>query len=1315
MKARISQMATAFIISMAVVVLLGWQFDIQLLKTGLTGTPWTMKPNTAFCFLLCGISLALWQAQAMVPRGKALGQVLPGIVITIASLTLVQYIFGWDLGIDQLFYQNKTGPSTAIYPLRIPETTAINFILAGIALSLRQKHNHRHQHQVEILTVMVGSIGLLTLIGYLFGATFFYEFIIPTTITTPPTAITFIVLSIGILFTRTDTEMMQTLTSTLVGGVMARKLLPAAIFLPLILNWLIFEGYQMRWYDIPSSYAYITAMKIGIISTLIYWIARQLNQIEQRRQEVFQQFYRAVLDSPLPIIIHAEDGAVLQISNAWTEITGYQPEEISTIAAWTELAYGENHKNMQAMIKGVYGIEKSAKIGEFNVRICSGLMRVWDFYTAPLGRMPDGRRFVITTAIDITDKKQIETELKKVNKNLEARVKLRTAQLEEANDRLERQLLEKQISEQTARKSQALLNSIIECSTELIAAQDMEFKYIAFNRAYQQEFAQLFNRQVKIGTSMVEALAHLPTEQVQAVEIWGRAIGGEEFTIIREFGTTTNQPNWYEITFSAVRDAMGKQIGASQIVKNVTHRITDEMALRQSEARFQAFMNHSPALAWITRSDGKFMYCNRNFEQLLSKSAAELIGKMIWEIFPPDLSQQYLDNNQLVSDTGEVVETIETAYNSAGEVVDYLVFKFLIPDEIDQNLVGGVAIDITERKKAERALEESEAKLKAILDNAPAAIYLKDCEGRFLLLNRYCLDIFGFTPEQYHGQTIIDLLPGEMSSQVEANDREVWQSGQAQYLEEQLPQADGIHTYYSVKFLLYDLAGHPYALCGISTDITERKRAEELIIEAKEAAEQANQAKSSFLANMSHELRTPLNAILGFSQVLGRDSSLSEQQQEQIAIVNSSGEHLLSLINDILEISKIEAGRMALNPTNFDLLALIAAMEAIFQSRAAAKGLQMICEVDAKSPRYIRTDEGKLRQVLSNLLGNAIKFTTSGCVSLRVRADHPGDIPAEMQLSFEISDTGPGIAADELDKLFSPFVQTQTGRSIQEGTGLGLAISRKLVQLMGGDMAITSTVGEGTLVKFYIPATVAAADEVKISLAMPRVIALEPGQPVYRILAVDDRLESRILLRQLLEPLGFEVREAQNGQEAIEQWHEWHPHLIWMDMRMPIIDGYEATRQIKNHLHGQATVIIALTASAFEENRSIILSAGCDDFVRKPAREEVLLAKIAEHLGVRYIYEPIATSESEDSFTGGTEQLPRGSPETALLEMMPPEWTAALHQAATAANSRVILQLLGEIPAGERPLSHNLRKWVDNFRFDKIIALIEARVHESRE
>ncbi|GAB4280084.1 MAG: hypothetical protein Fur0025_07740 [Oscillatoriaceae cyanobacterium] len=667
MKARISQMATAFVIGMAVLVLLGWQLDIHLLKTGFTNTPVPMKPNTAICFLLCGISLELWQTRG-VRWGKTLAQALAGLVIAIASLTLVQYIFGWDLGIDHLLYPYLGKSSTVIYPLRIPETTAINFILAGTSLVLLGNRNKRCQQQVQILTLLVCFIGLMPLIGYLFGAPFFYQFIITTTTTTLPTAITFIVLSIGILLTSHDTELMQTITSPLVGGVMARRLLPWSIALPLIVNWVIFEGYHLQWYDIPSGYVYITGIKIVILSTLIYWVAREMNRIDQGREAIFQQFYLAVLDSPLPIIIHAEDGAVLQISKAWTEITGYQPEEIPTIPAWTERAYGDNHKNMQAMIKGVYGLEKSASIGEFNVRTSSGLTRIWDFYTAPLGRTPDGRRCVITTAIDITSRKQAETTLRKLNKTLEYRVTVRTGELEDANDRLELELQERHRSEKAAKDSQALLSSIIEGTTELIAAQDMEFKYLVFNKAYQQEFAQLFDRKVEIGTSMVEALAHLPTEQAQAVEIWGRALGGEEFSIVREFGASTNQPNWYEINFSLVRDARGRQIGASQIVKNVTHRVLDDIALRQSEARFQAFMNHSPALAWITRSDGQLMYCNRNFERFMGKSGDELIGKMLGEFVPPDLVQQYLDNNQLVLKNGAVQETIENAYNTEGNL-----------------------------------------------------------------------------------------------------------------------------------------------------------------------------------------------------------------------------------------------------------------------------------------------------------------------------------------------------------------------------------------------------------------------------------------------------------------------------------------------------------------------------------------------------------------------------------------------------------------------------------------------------------------------
>ncbi|VEP12336.1 Histidine kinase [Hyella patelloides LEGE 07179] len=370
---------------------------------------------------------------------------------------------------------------------------------------------------------------------------------------------------------------------------------------------------------------------------------------------------------------------------------------------------------------------------------------------------------------------------------------------------------------------------------------------------------------------------------------------------------------------------------------------------------------------------------------------------------------------------------------------------------------------------------------------------------------------------------------------------------------------------------------------------------------AKEAAEVANKAKSTFLANMSHELRTPLNAILGFTQLMRRDDQITRSQLENLTIVNRSGEHLLALINDVLDMSKIEAGQITLNPHSFDLHHLLDNTKKMLKLKADTKGLQLLFHCHPDTPQYIRTDERKLRQVLINLLNNALKFTSEGQVTLKVYPD-PSAI---YHLSWEIEDTGTGIAPEESDNLFESFTQTEAGKKSEEGTGLGLPISRKFVQLMGGDITVSSTLGKGTVFRFQIVSEPAITEELQPPTPSQTVIALEPNQPSYRILVVDDRWENRQILLRLLEPVGFAVKEAVNGQEAIAIWQQWQPHLIWMDLRMPVMNGYEATKYIKSNLQERATYIIALTASTVEEERTIVLSAGCDDFVRKPFSEEV--------------------------------------------------------------------------------------------------------------
>ncbi|URD51747.1 hybrid sensor histidine kinase/response regulator [Chroococcidiopsis sp. CCNUC1] len=496
-----------------------------------------------------------------------------------------------------------------------------------------------------------------------------------------------------------------------------------------------------------------------------------------------------------------------------------------------------------------------------------------------------------------------------------------------------------------------------------------------------------------------------------------------------------------------------------------------------------------------------------------------------------------------------------------------------------------------------------------------------------------------------------------------------------------------------------DKANQELATANDELELRVEKRTVELQ-HAKTAAELANRAKSEFLANMSHELRTPLNAILGFSQLMNREPSLTDRQQESLRIINRSGEHLLSLVNDVLDLAKIESGKMTLYPTDFDLYVLLDSIKEMLALRAESKGLQLTIERSNNLPQYIKTDDKKLRQVLINLLGNAIKFTSVGSVTLGVELAGDRQPIANNQqlitLHFEVADTGAGIAPTEINSVFEAFVQTETGKQSQQGTGLGLPITKSFVELMGGKITVNSELGKGTVFQFNIQALESDVSKAVEQKRTYRVVGIQPNQQKYRILVVDDRWENRQLLLKLLQPIGFQVKEAVNGQEAIKIWQQWQPHLIWMDMRMPVMNGYDATQQIKSHLQGQATAIIALTASTLEEEKAIVLSAGCDDFVRKPFHEEVIFDKMAQFLGVRYIYEEICSKNISEAST--VDKLT-----AEALAVMSNEWLMNLSEAAALIDEEQIAQLVSQIPEEYQALAQSIQKEVSEFNFDRIM------------
>ena len=528
--------------------------------------------------------------------------------------------------------------------------------------------------------------------------------------------------------------------------------------------------------------------------------------------------------------------------------------------------------------------------------------------------------------------------------------------------------------------------------------------------------------------------------------------------------------------------------------------------------------------------------------------------------------------------------------------------------------------DITERKRSEAALRQTEEKYRLLVESAGDAIIAVDVEtGMILEANQMAEKILGRSRCELIGLDQTQIQSPEQCEKYTAIFQKHIEAGGVLQTELDLCHKDGTIVPVEVSATVVDVQGKKIVQ-GIFRDIGDRKQTEKILKQAKLAAEAASRSKSEFVANMSHELRTPLNGILGYAQILKREPNLNAKQQEQLGIIQKCGEHLLTLLNDMLDLSKIEARKMELYLSDFQFPYFLESIIEIVRINAEQKNIFFRYEMLSELPESVRGDEKRLRQVLINLLGNAVKFTDTGGVTFKVgyvmcqgQAENQSPIH---KMRFIVEDTGIGMPPEQLSEIFLPFHQIGEPSRRAEGTGLGLAISKKLVQLMGGELHVESSLGQGSV--FWLDLDLPAVSE-QSAVIKSQPESLIQFKEKYRVLVVDDKWANRSVLVDLLSPLGFDVVEATDGQDCLDQALAIKPDVILLDMVMPGIDGFEVLKRLRQSSTLNQVFVLAMSGSAFDCDQHKCIAAGCDGFISKPIQVEKLLEQLRKHLGLEWV------------------------------------------------------------------------------------------------
>ncbi len=783
--------------------------------------------------------------------------------------------------------------------------------------------------------------------------------------------------------------------------------------------------------------------------------------------------------------------------------------------------------------------------------------------------------------------------------------------------------------------------------------------------------------------------------------------------------TRSGEVRWISHVCQPVHTADGRWLGQRASNRDISDRKLAEERLRQSEERFRNLVETISDWVWEIDENLVYTYASPKVSDLLGYTAQEIQGKTPFDFI------EFKEAKRLARFAGDIVASRNPFIHLETTCIhkdDYLVVMETsgIPIfDAGGNFCGyrGISRDISERKRMEEALRESQQKYQTLFEILPIGISITDEQGKLIEANPASKKILGVsTADQLkrgNDAQKLSLIRSDGSLQPRsefANVRALTENQVIENHESGVVQPDGTITWLSATAAPIPLPGYGAVLAYI--DITQRKQAEAALQQAKELAEVANRAKSEFLANISHELRTPLNGILGYSQLLQNDTNLTDQQQESLSIIYQCGEHLLTLITDILDLSKIEAQKLELYPTEFHLPDFLKSLAELFKLRAQQKDISFTYDILSPLPQCVMADKKRLRQILSNLLSNAVKFTDRGGVTFKVGLIAHGswlmDSSQEQlalnneplpicKIRFQIEDTGIGIESSQLDDIFLPFQQVSDRTHAVEGTGLGLTISQKLVQIMGSEIKVRSTLGQGSV--FWLDLDVHSVSGWQKSKPSVEFQIVGFQGDARKVLIVDDDRINRAVLRKLLGSLGFELLEAVDGQDCLNKAVDFQPHVILMDLVMPDLDGLEVTRRLRQLPQLNDTVILALSASVFEATKQESFAAGCQDFLPKPVQAKQLLDLLAMHLKLEWIYAECLSSAGMEP---KCDRLPVVPP--------PPSAIAALFDAIKMGNIKGILdqaEQLEKLDHQLEPFAAQIRQLAKNFKLKQLRELIQ--------